>query len=92
MLLASCHNNLAPNYQYLLICMNQLAMNLFRVQSIQNGKEGQLPAVGTIKGFWTRVHTEGYELAKANKTPLDSLINSGDRHFMKFIVIVMDCW
>jgi PBP1b-binding outer membrane lipoprotein LpoB len=48
-LVASCHNNSAPNYQYF-PNMSQFYETIQSL-SIQNGKEGQLPD-GTInRGF-----------------------------------------
>jgi hypothetical protein len=83
-LVASCHNNLAPNYQYFPNMYKAIGYETYsESDAFKNGKEGQLPASGTIKrGFEVYEYentTEGYDLAKANlKSPLDSLDrNSG---------------
>jgi hypothetical protein len=77
-LVASCHNNSAPNYQYFPNMYQSIGYETYSESSaFKNGKEGQLPATGTIKrGFEVYEYedtAEGYELAKANlKSPLDS--------------------
>jgi hypothetical protein len=83
-LVASCHNNSAPNYQYFPNMYQSVGYETYSESSaFKNGKEGQLPAAGTInrgfEPFEYENNTEGYELAKANlKSPLDSLDrNSG---------------
>ncbi|MFT6735434.1 MAG: hypothetical protein ACJAS9_003642, partial [Polaribacter sp.] len=82
---ASCHNNLAPNYQYFPNMYQSIGYETYsESNAFKNGKEGQLPASGTIsRGFEVYEYentTEGYDLAKANlKSPLDSLDrNSGE--------------
>lgn len=84
-LVASCQNNLAPNYQYFPNMYKSIGYETYsESNAFKNGKEGQLPAGGTIKrGFEVYEYensTEGYDLAKANlKSPLDSLDrNSGE--------------
>jgi hypothetical protein len=84
-LVASCHNNLAPNYQYFPNMYQSIGYETYsESNAFKNGKEGQLPASGTIsRGFEVYEYentTEGYDLAKANlKSPLDSLDrNSGE--------------
>jgi hypothetical protein len=71
--------------------MNQLAMKLFRVQSIKMVRKVKL--WDYKRGFEPYEYntTEGYELAKANsKSPLDSLDrNSGEGQAMRFIVSVV---
>lgn len=84
MLVSSCHNNAAPNYQYFPNMYESVGYetysesNAFNSPTGLHGKEGQLPPVGTIKrGFVPYEYensTAGYELAKLNsKSPLDSI-------------------
>ena len=78
-LVSSCHNNAAPNYQYFPNMYESVGYETYsESNAFKDGKEGQLPAKGTIKrGFDVYEYensTAGYELAKANlKSPLDSL-------------------
>ncbi|WPO80714.1 cytochrome c [Flavobacterium sp. KACC 22761] len=75
-LVSSCHNNSAPNYQYFPNMYESVAYEPYSEANIfKGGKEGQLPVVGTInRGFEPYEYensTAGYELAKANlKSPL----------------------
>jgi cytochrome c len=79
MLVTACHNNAAPNYQYFPNMYEYVGYDTYAESSaFKNGKEGQLPADGTIKrGFVPYGYensTEGYDLAKLNsKSPLDSI-------------------
>ena len=64
--------------------------------AFKDGKEGQLPAKGTIKrGFDVYEYensTAGYELAKANlKSPLDSLSRNLDKGKELFDIYCMTC-
>jgi len=76
--LTSCHNNSAPNYQYMPNMYESVGYETYsESHAFVNGKEGQLPAKGSIpRGFVPYEYPntpEGYELAKANlKSPLDS--------------------
>jgi len=76
--LTSCHNNSAPNYQYMPNMYESVGYETYsESHAFANGKEGQLPAKGSIpRGFQPYEYPntpEGYELAKANlKSPLDS--------------------
>lgn len=78
-LVTSCHDNLKPNYQYMPNMYEPVSYNTYSESSaFKNGKEGQLPAEGTInRGFEVYEYdntTAGYELAKANlKSPIDTL-------------------
>jgi len=78
-LVTSCHDNLKPNYQYMPNMYEPVSYNTYsESNAFKNGKEGQLPAEGTInRGFEVYEYdntTAGYDLAKANlKSPLDSL-------------------
>ncbi|KAF2508053.1 cytochrome c [Flavobacterium zhairuonense] len=75
-LVSSCHNNSAPNYQYFPNMYESVAYEPYSEANIfKGGKEGQLPVAGTInRGFEPYEYensTAGYELAKANlKSPL----------------------
>ena len=78
-LVSSCHNNSAPNYQYFPNMYESVSYEPYAEAKIfKGGKEGQLPVEGTInRGFEPYEYensTAGYELAKANlKSPLDSI-------------------
>ncbi|KAF2326866.1 cytochrome c [Flavobacterium daemonense] len=75
-LVSSCHNNSAPNYQYFPNMYESVGYEPYAEAKIfKGGKEGQLPVEGTInRGFEPYEYensTAGYELAKANlKSPL----------------------
>lgn len=75
----SCFNKKEPNYQYVPNMMYSVAYETYsESKAFPNGKEGQLPAKGSIpRGFTPYEYpnsTEGYEMAKANlPSPLDSL-------------------
>ena len=84
LLVSSCHNNSAPNYQYFPNMYESVGYETYSESSaFKNGKEGQLPAEGSVnRGFEPFEYentTAGYELAKANlSSPLDSIDrNSG---------------
>ena len=78
-LVTSCHDTKNPNYQYMPNMYESVAYETYaESNAFKNGKEGQLPAEGSIKrGFETYEYensTAGYDLAKANlKSPLDTL-------------------
>lgn len=78
-LVTSCHDNLKPNYQYMPNMYEPVSYNTYaESDAFKNGKEGQLPAEGSLnRGFEVYEYentTAGYELAKANlKSPLDTL-------------------
>ncbi|WP_417942568.1 cytochrome c [Flavobacterium sp. RS13.1] len=75
-LVSSCHNNSAPNYQYFPNMYESVAYETYAESKVfKGGKEGQLPVEGTInRGFEPYEYensTAGYELAKANlRSPL----------------------
>ena len=82
--ISSCKDKLNPNYQYMPNMYESVGYETysespaFNSLSGLNGKEGQLPPVGTIKrGFVPYGYdnsTEGYDLAKLNsKSPLDTI-------------------
>ena len=74
----SCFNKSEPNYQYFPNMQHSVAYETYsESDAFPNGKEGQVPAKGSIKrGFEPYDYpntTAGYEMAKANlKSPLDS--------------------
>lgn len=74
----SCFNKSEPNYQYFPNMQHSIAYETYsESDAFANGKEGQIPAKGSIKRGFTPYEyensTEGYNLAKANlKSPLDS--------------------
>jgi len=76
---ASCHNDSKPNYQYFPNMYEPVPYETYAESAaFPNGKEGQLPAKGSIpRGFTPYEYpntTEGYNAAKANlKSPLDTL-------------------
>jgi hypothetical protein len=78
-LVSSCHDTLAPNYQYFPNMYEHIGYDTYAESTaFKNGKEGQLPANGTIKrGFVPYGYensTEGYDLAKLNSiSPLDTI-------------------
>ncbi|WP_298119226.1 cytochrome c [Flavobacterium sp.] len=80
---SSCKDDLKPNYQYMPNMYESVAYETYSESNAFNspyglkGKEGQLPAKGSIKrGFEPYDYpntTAGYDAAKANlKSPLDS--------------------
>ena len=79
MLVSSCHNNSAPNYQYFPNMYESLGYETYAENPFfKDGREAQLPAKGSIKrGFVPYEYensTAGYELAKLNsKSPIDSI-------------------
>lgn len=74
----SCNKKSRPNYEYMPNMYESLAYETYQESAaFHNGKEGQLPAEGTIpRGYMPFDYasdTEGYNLAKAQLTsPLDS--------------------
>jgi mono/diheme cytochrome c family protein len=75
----SCHDTKNPNYQYMPNMYEGVSYETYsESDAFKNGKEGQLPAEGSInRGFEVYEYensTAGYELAKANlKSPLAPL-------------------
>ncbi|MDI6032123.1 cytochrome c [Flavobacterium sp. LB2P84] len=96
-LVSSCHNNAAPNYQYFPNMYESVGYETYsESNAFKNGKEGQLPAEGTInRGFEPFEYensTAGYELAKANlKSPLDSLSRDSDKGKELFEIYCASC-
>jgi mono/diheme cytochrome c family protein len=96
-LVSSCHNNAAPNYQYFPNMYESVGYETYaESNAFKNGKEGQLPAQGTInRGFEPFEYensTAGYELAKANlKSPLDSLSRDPEKGKELFEIYCISC-
>ena len=96
-LVSSCHNNAAPNYQYFPNMYESVGYETYsESNAFKDGKEGQLPAAGTInRGFEPFEYensTAGYELAKANlKSPLDSLSRDSDKGKELFEIYCISC-
>jgi hypothetical protein len=96
-LVSSCHNNSAPNYQYFPNMYESVAYEPYTEAKIfKGGKEGQLPVKGTInRGFEPYEYensTAGYELAKANlKSPLDSIERNSGKGKELFEIYCISC-
>jgi len=96
-LVSSCHNNSAPNYQYFPNMYESLAYETYAEAKVfKGGKEGQLPAEGSInRGFEPYEYensTAGYELAKANlKSPLDSIERNSGKGKELFEIYCISC-
>ena len=84
-LLFSCKNDLKPNYEFFPNMYHSVGYETYaESDAFKNGKEGQLPAKGSIKrGFVPYEYpnsTAGYDAAKLNsKSPLDSLSNDTEK-------------
>ncbi|OXA72799.1 cytochrome C [Flavobacterium aquidurense] len=96
-LVSSCHNTSAPNYQYFPNMYESLAYETYAEAKVfKGGKEGQLPAEGSInRGFEPYEYensTAGYELAKANlKSPLDSIERNSGKGKELFEIYCISC-
>ncbi|MEN2399539.1 cytochrome c [Flavobacterium sp. MC2016-06] len=96
-LVSSCHNNSAPNYQYFPNMYESVSYEPYSEAKIfKGGKEGQLPVAGTInRGFEPYEYentTAGYELAKANsKSPLDSIERNSGKGKELFEIYCISC-
>ena len=84
---SSCHNDANPNYQYFPNMYESVGYETYATAPVgvfKNGKEGQLPAIGSVnRGFEPFEYEntpDGYALAKANlESPLDSLAVNSDK-------------
>lgn len=96
-LVASCHNNLEPNYQYFPNMYESVGYETYsESKAFNNGKEGQIPVTGTVnRGFEIYEYensTAGYELAKANlKSPLDSIGRTSEEGKELFEIYCISC-
>lgn len=97
LLVSSCHDKLAPNYQYFPNMYESVGYETYsESDAFKNGIEAQLPAEGTVnRGFEPFEYensTEGYELAKANlKSPLDSLGRNPEKAKELFEIYCATC-
>lgn len=93
----ACFNKSEPNYQYFPNMYESVAYETYSESAaFANGKEGQLPAKGSIpRGFTPYEYensTEGYELAKANlKSPLTPEEIDTDRATKLFTIYCAIC-
>jgi len=83
LLLASCHSNNAPNYQYMPNMYEPVGYEAYgKVDFLPNSMEARLPAEHTIPRGWMPYpyanDPEGKELARAQSSPLDSLQMDAD--------------
>ena len=96
-LVSSCHNTSAPNYQYFPNMYESVGYETYSESSaFKDGKEGQLPAEGSInRGFQPEEYensTAGYDLAKLNqKSPLDSLTRNPEKGKELFEIYCVAC-
>ncbi|AOC94110.1 Cytochrome c [Flavobacterium anhuiense] len=96
-LVSSCHNNSAPNYQYFPNMYESVAYEPYSEAKVfKGGKEGQLPVAGTInRGFEPYEYensTAGYELAKANlKSPLTEEEKNSEKGKELFEIYCISC-
>jgi mono/diheme cytochrome c family protein len=96
-LVSSCHNNSAPNYQYFPNMYESVGYETYSEAKIfKGGKEGQLPVEGTInRGFEPYEYensTAGYELAKANlKSPLSEEDRNSGKGKELFEIYCISC-
>jgi hypothetical protein len=98
-LVSSCFNKDKPNYQYFPNMYEAVSGETYApapVDVFKNGKEGQLPAVGSInRGFEPFEYEntpEGYALAKANLvSPLDSIARNSEKGKELFEIYCISC-
>ena len=96
-LVSSCHNNSAPNYQYFPDMYESVGYETYSEAKVfKGGKEGQLPVEGTInRGFEPYGYensTAGYELAKANlKSPLSQEEKNSEKGKELFEIYCISC-
>lgn len=81
----SCFDKSKPNYQFMPNMYEAVPYETYSQHEVfKDGKEGQLPAEGSIKRGFVPFEipntTEGYELAKATlKSPLDSISRNPEK-------------
>ena len=98
-LVASCHNDAKPNYQYFPNMYEAVSAETYAtvpVDVFKNGKEGQLPALGSInRGFEPFEYENtpaGYALAKANlKSPLTIQDRNSEKGKELFEIYCISC-
>jgi mono/diheme cytochrome c family protein len=94
--LASCFNDKAPNYQYMPNMYESTGYETYsESNAFANGKEGQLPATGSIKrGFvpYELPNTpEGYAASKANPVPAEAGAYDAEKAKALFTVYCAIC-
>ena len=96
-LVSSCHDNAAPNYQYFPNMYESVGYETYaESNAFKNGKEGQLPAEGSLdrgtEPYEYENSTAGYDLAKANlKSPLDSISRDLEKGKELFEIYCISC-
>jgi cytochrome c553 len=96
-LVSSCQNNSAPNYQYFPNMYEAVSYETYgESAAFKNGKEGQLPVTGSInRGFEPYEYensTAGYELAKLNlKSPLTEAEKATEKGKELFDIYCISC-
>ena len=96
-LVSSCHNTTAPNYQYFPDMYESVGYETYsESKAFKNGKEAQLPAEGSInRGFEPFEYensTAGYDLAKTNlKSPLDIADRNPEKGKELYEIYCMTC-
>ena len=98
-MVSSCNHKDSPNYQYMPNMYESVGAETYSEVSddvFKNGKEGQLPANGSInRGFepFDYENTpEGYVLAKVNlKSPLDSLDRNSEKGKELYEIYCISC-
>ncbi|AEW84892.2 cytochrome c [Flavobacterium columnare] len=95
-LLFSCKSDDKPNYQFFPNMYESVAYETYsESNAFKNGKEGQLPAQGSIKrGFvpYELPNTPaGYEASKAMKSPLDSSAANMEKGKELFDIYCISC-
>jgi mono/diheme cytochrome c family protein len=96
-LVSSCRDNKVPNYQYFPNMYQSVGYETYaESDAFKNGKEGQLPAEGSLKRgfepFEYENSTAGYELAKANlKSPLGSTSKEPEKGKELYEIYCISC-
>ncbi|WP_294819751.1 cytochrome c [uncultured Flavobacterium sp.] len=94
--LTACFDKSEPNYQYMPNMYEPVPYETYSEHPVfPNGKEGQMPAKGSIPRGFTPYEfpntTEGYEASKANPSPLDSLGYDAPRAEQLFTIYCAIC-
>jgi mono/diheme cytochrome c family protein len=98
-MVSSCNHKDSPNYQYMPNMYEAVSAETYSTAPVNvfpNGKEAQLPAIGSInRGFEPFEYEnspEGYALAKANLiSPLDSLDRNSDKGKALYEIYCISC-
>lgn len=94
--LTACFNKSEPNYQYMPNMYEPVPYETYSEHPVfPNGKEGQLPAKGSIPRGFTPYElpntNEGYEMSKGNPSPLDSVGFDAPRAEQLFTIYCAIC-